>query len=80
MNLHRPRNLFQDEEDPTSYDEPPVSAHGVRQEEAPEEEFGGAEEGADEPQQEGEEAAGSDSLVYDTEMVRTISNSSDTEM
>lgn len=81
MNLHHPRNLFvQEDEDQTSYDEQPVNAHGVQQEEAPEEEFGSLEEGADEPLQEAEEATASDSLVYDTEMVRTVSNWSHTEM
>lgn len=68
--FHHLRNLFQDDEDETSYDEQPVNAHGVLQEEAPEEEFGSLEEGADEPLQEAEEA--SDSLVYETELVCTI--------
>lgn len=80
MNLHHPRNFFQDDEDPTPYDEQPVNAHGVQQEEAPEEEFRSLEEGAHEPLQDAEEATASDSLVYETEMVCTVSNFSDTEM
>lgn len=47
-----------------------MDEHGVQQEEAPEEDFGEAEEGADELQQEGEEATASDSRVYETDMVR----------
>lgn len=72
MNLHHLHNLFQDDEDQTSYDEQPVNAHGVRQEEAPEEEFQGLEVGADEPLQEADETAVPDSVVYETEMVCTM--------